>query len=370
MKLHAIDDLLGRMRPQLLRSLSALPLIDRRQIACALADRNGRIAAVDNVARLGTLQTTTDVITQYFGEALDTGDIVMTNDPYSGGTRIQDVTVMTPLEASGQRVGYALIVCPVADLGGMALGGAYPFALEIWAEGVRVTPVLLYRKSALQRDSLTMLTLNSRLPHLVEHDVQAMASVVEGVAREVGSAPWKADAESTLARRVDACEATFRESLQALPKGRWLGKSGAIHQCLETDELEVQVEVVPVDGALELSFAGSSAATRGFVNATSGTTQAAAVAALASLLPANTANAGMLQCLRFDIPEGSFLDARLPLSVGWSVYGPARGVRQALVSALETADTPLSAPAPLPEFPFRTTGCGRAHCPFDGVHPS
>jgi N-methylhydantoinase B len=375
---RSIDETLQHMRPQLLRALSSLPLIDRTQIACALADRAGRIAAVDNVARLGTLQSTADVITAYFAENLDTGDVVMTNDPYSGGTRIQDVTVVTPLEVSGRRVGYALVVCPLADLGGMALGGSYPFALEIWAEGVRVTPVLLYRKGALQRDALTMLTLNSRLPHLVDHDVRAMASVVEEVAQGLSSAPATADLEATLGRCVDDCETAFRRRLEALPEGRWFGKSDAIHQCLDESELEVRVEVARVGGSIALDFAGSSAATRGFVNATSATTRSAAVAALAGLLPQNApntgmprnaANAGMFPCVGLDIPEGSFLDARLPLSVGWSVYGAARGVGQAVTAALGCAGAALPPPDPLPEFPFRTPGCGRAGCPFDGETP-
>ncbi|NIP97897.1 MAG: hydantoinase B/oxoprolinase family protein, partial [Akkermansiaceae bacterium] len=134
-----LDSILRAMRPALMRPLASQALIDVKQIACGLLDRQGRLLATDHLGRAGTLHATSACILDYFGHELESGDVVMTNDPYSGGTRIQDLTLLTPIQSKGRNVGYAMAVCPLPDLGGNALGGNDPRALEIWAEGIRVT---------------------------------------------------------------------------------------------------------------------------------------------------------------------------------------------------------------------------------------
>ena len=126
----------------------------------------------------------------------------------------------------------------------MALGGYYPFALEIWAEGVRVTPVKLYRKGVLQRDALTMLALNSRLPHLVEKDVQNMVDILElanTAVTALAARQTPAVYTQALDRIIADAAAQAQAALSALPHGEWHGESAPIHCCLEESDLHVTV---------------------------------------------------------------------------------------------------------------------------------
>ena len=368
-----IEATLGRARPALLRRLASLALIDRRHVTVALTTADGRVVGIDPAARLGIVRSVARTVCDTFCDNVAEGDIVLTNDPFSGGTHIQDLTLLRPLFVAEQLAGWAIVQTPLPDLGGMALGGYYPFALEIWAEGVRVTPAKLYRKGVLQRDALTMLTLNSRLPHLVEKDVQSMVEILDlANTAVVGLAARQTPTVYTQAldQIITDTATQTQAALSELPHGEWQAESAPIHCCLQEADLQVTARLTVSDEAVGLDFSGSSPAAKGFVNTTVATAQAAAVIPFFSLWPALPINDGIFQHLHISIPDDTFLHARLPMSVGWSPYQPSQAVVQAVAAALSQTHQPLPsakqlvAPVTSPPLPFTITGCGRPGCPF------
>lgn len=369
---------LGRARPTLLRRLASLALIDRRHVTVALATADGRVVGIDPVSRLGIVRAVARTVCDAFCDNVAEGDIVLTNDPFSGGTHIQDLTLLRPLFVAEQLAGWAIVQTPLPDLGGMALGGYYPFALEIWAEGIRVTPAKLYRQGVLQRDALTMLTLNSRLPHLVEKDVQSMVEILDLANTAVaGLAARQTPAVYTQAldQIITDTATQTQAALSELPHGEWQAESAPIHCCLEEADLQVTVRLTVSDEAVGLDFSGSSPAAKGFVNTTVATAQAAAALPFFSLWPTLPVNDGMFHHLHISIPDDTFLHAKLPMSVGWSPYQPSQAVVQAVAAALNKAHRPLpsakqlTAPVTAPPLPFTVTGCGRPGCPFPLPQP-
>ena len=70
------------------------------------------------------------------------GDQIVLNDPFAGGTHLNDVTLVAPAFADdGALVGWAANRAHHADLGGMAPGSMPPDATEIYQEGLRIPPV-------------------------------------------------------------------------------------------------------------------------------------------------------------------------------------------------------------------------------------
>ena len=64
------------------------------------------------------------------------------NDPFAGGTHLNDVTFVAPVFADdGTLVGWVANRAHHADLGGMAPGSMPPDATEIYQEGLRIPPV-------------------------------------------------------------------------------------------------------------------------------------------------------------------------------------------------------------------------------------
>src|SRR3984893_17248929 len=77
------------------------------------------------------------------GLGLGPGDQVILNDPFAGGTHLNDITLVAPCFAAGRLVGWAANRAHHADLGGMAPGSIPPEATEIYQEGLRIPPVKL-----------------------------------------------------------------------------------------------------------------------------------------------------------------------------------------------------------------------------------
>jgi hypothetical protein len=60
------------------------------------------------------------------GDAVGPGDQIILNDPYAGGTHLNDVTLVAPCFVDGRIVGWAANRAHHADLGGMAPGSMPP----------------------------------------------------------------------------------------------------------------------------------------------------------------------------------------------------------------------------------------------------
>ena len=147
------------------------------------------------------------------GDALLPGDQIVLNDPFAGGTHLNDVTLVAPCFVDGEVVGWAANRAHHADLGGMAPGSIPPDAVEIHQEGLRIPPVLLSDAIA------AVLCANSRTPEerMGDLDAQVGANVV-GVER-LGAllSEGGVDVGEVLAYG----ERRMRAALSAVPDGVW-----------------------------------------------------------------------------------------------------------------------------------------------------
>src|SRR5205807_2291162 len=113
-----------------------------------------------------------------FGDRIEPGEQVVLNDPYAGGTHLNDVTLVAPCFAGGERVGWVANRAHHADLGGMAPGSMPPEAVDIQQEGLRIPPVLL------TGDVAEVIVTSSRTPDERRGDLDAQQGANRlGVAR-------------------------------------------------------------------------------------------------------------------------------------------------------------------------------------------
>ena len=67
------------------------------------------------------------------------GDVYIHNDPYSGGSHLPDVNVVTPIFAQGRHIAYACVRAHWPDVGS-AVPGSYSASTSIYGEGLRIPP--------------------------------------------------------------------------------------------------------------------------------------------------------------------------------------------------------------------------------------
>src|SRR5436190_2139665 len=76
------------------------------------------------------------------GSSIGPAEQIILNDPFAGGTHLNDVTLVAPVFDDGALLGWVANRAHHADLGGMAPGSMPPDATEIFQEGLRVPPVI------------------------------------------------------------------------------------------------------------------------------------------------------------------------------------------------------------------------------------
>src|SRR6516225_5306017 len=86
--------------------------------------------------------------------SLAPGDTYLFNDPYDGGTHLNDIRLVRPLMRSGKVFAWLASVGHWLDVG----------ATESFQEGLRIPPVKLMRGGVLQQDLVDILAANSRVP--------------------------------------------------------------------------------------------------------------------------------------------------------------------------------------------------------------
>src|ERR1700683_485425 len=157
-----------------LRRTSFSPNIkERLDYSCAIYDALGQaIAQGDHMpVHLGAMPQSVAAIQHL---PLQSGDMVVLNDPFRGGTHLPDITLVQPVFLdSGERPAfYAANRAHHSDVGGMS-AGSMPLAREIFQEGLIIPPVKLLRGGVRNDDVMALILANVRTPDEREGDLSA-----------------------------------------------------------------------------------------------------------------------------------------------------------------------------------------------------
>jgi N-methylhydantoinase B/oxoprolinase/acetone carboxylase alpha subunit len=242
-------------------------------------------------------------------DGLAPGEQVILNDPYAGGTHLNDVTLVAPCHVRGRLVGWVANRAHHADLGGMVPGSIPPEATEIHQEGLRIPPVRLTPEVA------AVLVASSRTPDERRGDLDAQLG-----ANALGIERLAAMADAPLDEVTDYGERRMRAALAALPDGTWrfadvLDSSGPGGD--QQQPADVAVAVTVAGDAVTFDFTGSAPQGTGNVNAVEAVTVSAVSFALRSATdPSIPANGGAMRPVTVVTPPGSVVAARFPAAVG------------------------------------------------------
>src|SRR3954465_13147191 len=153
-----------------LRRASFSPNIkERMDASAALFTASGEllVQAEHIPVHLGSMPASVAAAIDAFGDSLEPGQQVLLNDPFAGGTHLNDLTLIAPCFVDDRLVGWAANRAHHADVGGMAPGSIPPEATEIQQEGLRIPPVLL------TDEVRSVLMANSRTPDERRGDLDA-----------------------------------------------------------------------------------------------------------------------------------------------------------------------------------------------------
>ncbi len=289
---------------------------ERHDASAALftADGSLLVQAEHIPVHLGAMPASVAAVIARHGDSVGPDEHYVVNDPFAGGTHLNDVTMVTPCFVDGVLVGWAANRAHHADLGGAAPGSMPADATEVHQEGLRLPPV----RWTPEVEALVL--ANSRTPGERAGDLDAQRGAnavgVDRLAALVAAGTPVAAFDEV----VTYGERRMRAALRGLPDGRWsfVDRLDSVGAGPDQRVPSTIVVAVTVRGdEITFDFTGTDPQRPGNVNAVEAVTvSAVAFAVRHALGPDIPANAGSLRPVRVVAPAGSVVAARAPVAVG------------------------------------------------------
>ena len=326
------------MGQTLSRCAVSLEITDERDFSNGIVLEHGEVVVMDNGLHLGPMSATSLVIQDEFQFAMKQGDVVLTNDPYSGGNHVQDFTVIAPFYYNRDHLCYLVCRAHLPDIGGHVAGGYYPFADDIWGEGSRITPVKIFKEGKMVRDVLDAVLINGRYPETFRLNLEGMLAALEVGNRRLSEIVGEYGKEALLSGMkycLQYSESQLITEIRKWPNGTFEGESVLDHDGRGGTGLKVAVRLKVEDERLTLDFSSSAPQSRGFVNSTRANTVSCALVPFYTLFTDQILiNSGLLRPVEILTTEGTIVDPAFPAPVGWNPFHIGSEIVAAVVQAL------------------------------------
>jgi N-methylhydantoinase B len=302
---------------------------------------------------VGTMQFSTQAVIEHAkrgGVALEEGDVFVVNDPYLGGTHLMDVKFVKPFFYRGRLFAWLANTGHWPDIGGVVPGGFSANATEVEQEGLRLPPVKLYKRGALDPEILSIILSNIRIADQRIGDIKAQAAALAIGERRLTALLDRYGAD-TVEQAIDELKARAAQQMRAkiaeIPDGTYEGEAYVDSDGVVDEPLRIAMRIVKQGETLTFDMAGSSPPCRGPMNSVIATTKSSIYLAVKHVFPDVPINAGTFAPLHIIEPEGTFLYARYPRPVSGCAAEVSQRIAEAVFSALVKAipDRLFAAPA-------------------------
>jgi N-methylhydantoinase B len=250
---------------------------------------------------------------------LDPRDTYLFNDPYDGGTHLNDVRLVRPLMRGDKVFAWLASVGHWLDVGGNVPGNFNAKATESFQEGFRIPPVKLIRAGVIQQDIIDILAANSRVPQSNWGDLNGQLNALDLGERRL-HALLDEYGEETISAALAAlsarAEALMRANISSLPDGIYSCDDFLDNDGVTDKPLKIALDLTIAGDRMTFDFSRSAPPCDGPLNIARSTTVACCYVALKHLFTDVPANAGCLAPIDFVIPDTTLLGVSAPRPVG------------------------------------------------------
>ncbi len=307
---------------------------ERLDYSCAVFDgEGGLVANAPHIpVHLGAMADTVSQIRARFSP-FRPGDVLVTNDPFAGGSHLPDVTVVTPVFRSGEGTPDFFVASRGhhADIGGKTPGSMPANSTSLAEEGVLIEAFHLVRAGVFDEERIRAILGSGRYPARRPDDNvadleamvaanQAGAALLTRLVEEVGLEV----VHVTMQQLQSAAAAKVARELARLSPGDHSFADRLDDGTPICVRLSIEHRAGGVGGAdggprreagvglparMKIDFAGTGPASNGNLNAPSSVVRAAVIYVLRSLVAERIPlNGGCLIPVEVSIPPGSILD--------------------------------------------------------------
>ena len=288
----------------LIRSSFSANIKERRDCSTALFDESGRmIAQAEHIpVHLGAMP---DAVAAVMRLGLEPGQVAILNDPYTGGTHLPDVTLV-----SRTALGFAVSRAHHADVGGIEPASLPAFSHTLEEEGVILPPQLL------TDEVLGRFIEQTRQPEERRGDLRAQLAAHRLAERRLEELCVRRGHER-VAGAMDELyaysERMVRAAISELPDGH--GEAEDLVEAVDGD-LRIHCAVEIAGDEIRIDFTGTAPQYDGNLNCPLAVTKSACYFVVRCVTePDLPASGGAFAPVTVTAPEGCFLHARRPAAV-------------------------------------------------------
>ena len=320
---NALTALTEEIQITLLRSAYSQVVKEAQDASCAIFTADGRIVAQPVVipGHLGSMKfMLAEVLKDIPPANLAPGDVLVSNDPYRGGSHLPDIALFRPIFFERRLVGFAGSIVHYTDVGGMVPGSNPQRATELYQEGLVIPPSKLYEASVPNSTLHRIIRANVRDPDIFFGDMRAQeAALLKGEQRVCDLVRRYGTDEVCRAMEelIEHTAAQAKAAIRAIPNGVFEFVDFMDHDGIDLSHpIRVQVRIEIQDEKLKLDFTGTEQQVKGPLNAPLAKTWTTVFYCLRCILPDDIAfNDGLTGVLDIYVPEGTLLNPRHPAPV-------------------------------------------------------
>jgi N-methylhydantoinase B len=302
-------------------------------------------AAMSNSILLFTGTMTDSVrttIDEYGVDRLEPGDVIIANDPYRGGTHVNDVLFTRPVFHSGEIAGFVNLMAHQLDMGGVVPGGFSLAKSNVYENGLVISPMALYKGGKPVREAWSLIFDNVRFGEILFPDMQTICAELELGERLLTETIERYGAEAVHGAIEYVCDASaerIARALETIPDGEWEGEDVADCDAVDdSEEYLVHVKITKRGGRAEVDFSGTSRQARSCMNATVLDAKTTVGVAFKYLFdPRGRFTSGTTRCIDIVIPEGTIVSALPPNGAVFAYWEMSQLMISALLRALAQA---------------------------------
>ncbi|MFX1282859.1 MAG: hydantoinase B/oxoprolinase family protein [Promethearchaeota archaeon] len=327
---------------------------ERLDFSCAIFDRNAELLAqAEHIpVHLGAMFSSIAAILQEFPiEAMNPGDVIILNSPYTGGTHLPDVTFLMPIFINNKLSFFVNNRAHHADIGGSTPGSMPGISTELFEEGLVIPPIKLYDQGKEVKDVMKLILSNVRVQEERLGDFRAQrASLLRGQERlEELTDKYGQDSLFNIVKELmDLSEKSFKSQLANFPEGKFQFEDFLDSNGVTDDLVRIKVAITKIDDKIKVSFNGTDSQQIGNVNAPKSVVYSCVYYVFRALTdPTIMTNAGLFCNIDIEIPKGSLLDPSPPAAVSSGNVETSQRLVDILLGALSQA---------IPEIPAASQG--------------
>lgn len=336
---EGLVSIVREMRQTIFRTAHSPVIADAQDFSCALFSPDGEMVAQgrDMPGHVIAMPASVAEIFADFRDEMRPGDLYLVNDPYRGGSHLNDVTLIAPVFVEGELFLFPCVRMHWADIGGMTPGSVSGEATEILQEGLRVPPIRLIEQGTENAAAYTILFSNVRMAEERRGDLESCVAACRTAERRLRELVERQGAQRVLSAvraNMDRTERRLRDRISDLADGTYhyedyldLYTDGEYDAALVRCALTVDGDHITAD------FRGSSPQVAAVVNSSLAMTTAGVFIAVKSALdPGGMVNHGAFRPLTVRTDSGTVVHVTYP--------APANAhseVRKRVISAVMAA---------------------------------